>query len=190
MSDLRRVASFGDAPSSWTAPGGELPSSRSPPDRDALVPGEPPCSVSCGAHLELGDVCLNDLQDLRRFEVRSNVERPLLVKLRCNLNGLDVTNEVVTFQLQNDNLPDGADGSGAESTYAANQLFNTVNLISEVLLPPRGAVSVILLLRSANLGVAEEEAEDDHGDAELTDEEDDKEQVRRARSRCCAAALC
>ncbi|KAI8903993.1 hypothetical protein EDD86DRAFT_213630 [Gorgonomyces haynaldii] len=111
----------------------------------------------------LDQVYMNGLHVLRRLEIQNLCNHPVLVKLRSSLGNQ------INFQLQNENLPllnlitspsvasVGDMDDDLQLQYSTlqkeqfldesqyNQLFNYVNYVDQVLIPPNQSQSIVLL---------------------------------------------
>ncbi|KAL3702130.1 hypothetical protein R1sor_020152 [Riccia sorocarpa] len=111
--------------------------------------------------VELKNVILNEFHVLRKFLLISLSDQVLRVTLDSDLSSQ------IGFQLNNENIDNSDDSSGAEpvvATFLADdfcELFNTVNLVNEVVLQPRQVQQVILTFRPSE---ASNDASDQNGD--------------------------
>ncbi|KAL2649598.1 hypothetical protein R1flu_017726 [Riccia fluitans] len=111
--------------------------------------------------VELKNVILNEFHVLRKFLLISLSDQVLRVTLDSDLSSQ------IGFQLNNENIDNSEDSSGAEpvvATFLADdfcELFNTVNLVNEVILQPRQVQQVILTFRPSE---ASSDASEQNGD--------------------------
>ncbi|BBM97058.1 hypothetical protein MPTK1_1g02700 [Marchantia polymorpha subsp. ruderalis] len=97
--------------------------------------------------VELKNVILNEFHVLRKFLLISLCDQALRVTLDSDLSSS------IGFQLNNENIDNNDESSGTEPVVATfladdfSELFNTVNLVNEVILQPRQVQQVILTFR-------------------------------------------
>lgn len=94
--------------------------------------------------VNLRNVILNEFHVLRKFSFISLCNETLCVKLESDLGSQ------IGFQIENENFDHENVAEQTVATFLAddfNQLFNTVNLVSEVILQPRQVQQVILTFR-------------------------------------------
>ncbi|XP_024373820.1 uncharacterized protein [Physcomitrium patens] len=109
--------------------------------------------------IKLKNVILNEFHVLRKFSFISLCNETLRVKLESDLGSQ------IGFQIDNENFDHENIAEQTVATFLAddfNQLFNTVNLVSEVILQPRQVQQVILTFRPTEplKGLSNEKYED------------------------------
>ncbi|KAG0580510.1 hypothetical protein KC19_4G178800 [Ceratodon purpureus] len=110
--------------------------------------------------VKLKNVILNEFHVLRKFSFISLCNETLCVKLESDLGSQ------IGFQIDNENFDHENVAEQTVATFLAddfNQLFNTVNLVTEVILQPRQVQQVILTFRPSEPlnGSSEEKDEKD-----------------------------
>lgn len=99
--------------------------------------------------VELKNVILNEFHVLRKFLLISTCERALRVTLDSDLSSQ------IGFQLNNENIDNADENTWTEPNVATfladdfSELFNTVNLVNEVILQPRQIQQVILTFQAS-----------------------------------------
>eukprot|EP01133_Synstelium_polycarpum_P011912 gene11912-13878_t len=93
--------------------------------------------------LEINDVVLKDTFVLRNFKIVSVVDYPVTVALRSQISQ-------IAFQESNENLPD-ADTEVPVQDDDFNQLFNEVNLVDRIVLPPMATKNIVMSFRPSAL---------------------------------------